>query len=320
MYGNPSCGVIVIAALLASPVLAQAASPSYDCAKARGEVESLICADEGLAGLDRRMAEVFGKALERWPTAEVANQRAFQRGWIKGRNDCWKSDEVRACVDSAYRTRLVEIQIQSGQLSAPTPVGYACDDGDEKPFFVAFYRQTDPPSAVITYGDAQLIALLAPSGSGAKYTAGNVMFWEHHGEAAVDWFGTKLVCRARAGAAIGQRRPMSATRSATEDFRTLCGVIVGGDTYRYLCDVTNQHHDSRVVETTLRYPDIEFQLLWEGAHRVRMRSEGAVPFVGRYSTYEGETNIVVEDGSDQKVYFYVSDKDAAAREVGNVGP
>ena len=30
-----------------------------------------------------------------------------------------------------------------------------------------------------------------------RYTAANVEFWEHHGEATVDWFGTELVCTAR---------------------------------------------------------------------------------------------------------------------------
>lgn len=104
---------------------------------------------------------------------------------------------MRACTELEYRTRIVEIQIKSGQLMAPTSVGYVCKGAESNPFFATFYKETDPPSAVITYGDDQVIAFIAPSGSGAKYAAADVEFWEHHGEATVDWFGTKLRCKTR---------------------------------------------------------------------------------------------------------------------------
>jgi len=32
--------------------------------------------------------------------------KAEQRGWIKGRDDCWKSDEMRGCVKREYRYRI----------------------------------------------------------------------------------------------------------------------------------------------------------------------------------------------------------------------
>jgi uncharacterized protein len=193
-----------LCALLAAGLIAhageassQGTGPTFDCAKASGQVEQLICKDAALAALDRRMAVIYEKALKSWPAEEAATQRALQRGWIKGRNDCWKADDPHACVELAYRTRLVEIQIESGELVAPTPVAYACQGGEDKPFSATFYRETDPPSAVLTYGNDQVIAFLAPSGSGAKYAAANMEFWEHHGEAMVDWFGTRLTCTAR---------------------------------------------------------------------------------------------------------------------------
>jgi uncharacterized protein len=194
-----------VAALLAAttlPASAQSTSPSFDCSKASGEIEKLVCTDAGLAALDRKMAEVFGKAVKEWSAEELGKQRALQRGWIKGRNDCWKADDKRACVDNSYRTRIVEIQIQSGQLVAPPPVDYRCKGEEGKPFTVTFYRETDPPSAFITFGNEQVIAFLAPTASGARYAAPNVEFWEHHGEAAVDWFGSKLQCTAAADAPV----------------------------------------------------------------------------------------------------------------------
>jgi len=48
----------------------------------------------------------------------------------------------------------------------------------------------------LTYGNDQTIAFVAPSGSGARYTAQNVEFWEHQGEATIDWYGTELRCKA----------------------------------------------------------------------------------------------------------------------------
>jgi uncharacterized protein len=185
---------LAVLAGTASPVAAQEVSPSFDCRKASGEVEELICSDEGLAALDRELAGVYDAAMNALPAEELASLKTYQRGWVKGRNDCWKAEDVRDCVAYSYRTRMLELQIQSGQLEAPTPVGYSCEGREGTPVFAAFYRDSDPPSVVLTVGDDQAIAFIAPSGSGARYTAPNVELWEHHGEATLDWFGTRLSC------------------------------------------------------------------------------------------------------------------------------
>jgi uncharacterized protein len=39
-----------------------------------------------------------------------------------------------------------------------------------------------------------VIAFLERSGSGTKYTAANVEFWEHQGVVTFEWFGKKLAC------------------------------------------------------------------------------------------------------------------------------
>jgi len=172
----------------------QKPGPAFDCAKASGEVEQLICKDAGLAALDRKMAKVYAAAMKRFPANIAPEERTQQRGWIKGRNECWKADDKRRCVEEQYRTRIVELQIRSGQLMAPTAIGYQCPEKG-KPFFATFYRETDPPSVVLTYGDDRVIAFLTPSASGAKYAATNMEFWEHHGEASVNWYGNKMVCK-----------------------------------------------------------------------------------------------------------------------------
>lgn len=184
----------VATAALVLATSAHTSEPTFDCAKAEGQVQQLVCNDDGLAELDRQLATAYQAALETLPPDDVSRTKAQQRGWIKGRDDCWKADEVTQCVTAAYRTRIVELQIIAGQLSAPNTVSLYCDDSTGAPFFAAFYNDTSPPAVVLTRGGDQVIAFIARSGSGARYTNDNVEYWEHQGQASIDWFGTKLVC------------------------------------------------------------------------------------------------------------------------------
>ena len=173
-----------------------AAAPSFDCSKAEGQVEALICKDADLAALDRKLAAAYDRALERVRQDGYEDPRPIQRGWVKGRNDCWKADDVRACVETSYKQRIAELQIQYGDMEVPAQVDYHCGNMD---LAVVFYRETDPPTAVLTpigpRGQDQVIAFLARSGSGARYEGRNVELWEHHGEAAVTWNGRQMTCK-----------------------------------------------------------------------------------------------------------------------------
>jgi heat shock protein HslJ len=74
-------------------------------------------------------------------------------------------------------------------------VGWLCAGYEETPFTTAFYRNTESPAAVITFGDDQVVAPIARSGSGSRYATADVEFWEHQGDASVSWFGTAFTCR-----------------------------------------------------------------------------------------------------------------------------
>ncbi len=190
-------GLVLAAAVLPQPAVpASAESPSFDCAAAEGEIEELICYDTTLAGLDRDLADVYRRAIESLPPDDAKQQKSIQRGWIKGRNECWKAADPAACTTYMYQARIVELQIISGQLAVPEPVGYDCED-HQGPFFVVFYSDTNPPAVVLTRASDQVVAFRASSASGARYVAANVEFWEHHGEATVAWFGKKFVCTVR---------------------------------------------------------------------------------------------------------------------------
>lgn len=194
------------------------ASPSFDCSKAAGEVEQLICRDQPLTKLDQELSGVFARALENIPEAMHATTRAMQRGWIKGRNDCWKAEDVRGCVEASYQMRIVELQITGGLLMAPAYKSFVCNEQQYKPFTTVFFNQTNPPSAVLTWDNDQVIAFTQHSASGARYTAPGVEFWFHHGEATVDWFGAELLCLPHGGATtdpLGETLSLEALRNAT---------------------------------------------------------------------------------------------------------
>lgn len=180
------------ASLISMPAIA--VSPSFDCSNAAGEVETLICQDSSLSTLDKQMAEVYPAALANYPEQEQATAKAMQRGWIKGRNECWKASDIKSCVEFAYKSRIVELQITGGLLTVPEAKSYQCRETD-KPFTAVFYPQTDPASAVFTWGDQQVIALIARSASGSKYAGRNVTFWEHQGEVQVEWLDSQLSCK-----------------------------------------------------------------------------------------------------------------------------
>jgi uncharacterized protein/heat shock protein HslJ len=169
---------------------------SFDCDKASNQVEERICTDDDLAALDTKMDKVYGQAIQNIPDSERSIMKAMQRGWIKGRNECWKGQDERACVEYAYKSRIVELQVAGGLIEVPSPVGFHCSNMADKPVTVVFYNQTDPASAMITVGDDQALALSTRTASGARYDGQNVSFWEHHGEASIEWFGTKMQCQA----------------------------------------------------------------------------------------------------------------------------
>ena len=87
--------------------------PAFDCKAASSSIEKLICSDPHLARLDRQLSALFTTALDNIPADERNTLRAVQRGWIKGRNDCWKSADRLSCVEQNYRSRIAELETMS---------------------------------------------------------------------------------------------------------------------------------------------------------------------------------------------------------------
>ena len=166
--------------------IAVAAGPSFDCSKAAGSIEQMICKDDALSTLDYKMAEVYSAASKKAVNEHPPVLRAEQRGWIKGRNDCWKSEDERECVEESYRRRIAELQARYRLVPPNGPVFYSCN-GDPRNEVVATFFETDPPTLIAERGDQVSIMYLQPSGSGSKYQGRNESLWEHQGEATIVW-------------------------------------------------------------------------------------------------------------------------------------
>lgn len=179
---------LMLAALSLMPQLASAATPSFDCAKAHGAAEQLICEDAGLAALDNELAALYPKAIANFSAEQAKTEKALQRGWIKGRNECWKDTDPQQCIDASYQKRITELQIKGGQLMVPTPVDYQCSKNLTLSTY--FYNGAKLPAAVINLseGDSQqqLLAYETPSASGARYEGQNLSLFTKGKEASLE--------------------------------------------------------------------------------------------------------------------------------------
>ena len=185
----------------AAPASASAAKPSFDCARADGQAQELVCNDANLAAMDRELDRLYKLAEADTSTGEarLVELRNTQRGWVKGRDDCWKDDDLRQCVMTAYAERIHRIRQshQAARADVPEgisigPVAFACKGLDA--LIGATFVNSDPGAVFLEWGPDMAMALdHVRSGSGARYE-GRVngqawQFWNKGREATLSWPG-----------------------------------------------------------------------------------------------------------------------------------
>lgn len=159
--------------VIAFPAVAQE-GPAFDCTKAESSAEELVCADSALAQLDRKVSERFAEALaaagalDSGAAQAVDDLRAYQRGWIGGRDECWKADDLRACVEAAYLTREGEL-VARWMLEEPTGTAVWTCDGSPANEVVTQFFDTELPSVRFERGDDIDTGALTRTASGARY-------------------------------------------------------------------------------------------------------------------------------------------------------
>lgn len=177
-----------------STSVSASAPGAVDCTQVESESDKAVCAYPDLLALDTRLAEVYQRAVSD-AGSDVAALETEQRGWVAGRDDCWKNSDVHQCILESYQTRLVELQIHRKGADVPATVEYRCGDGST-PVSAVFYNDIDPPAMVLTVGDDKAILIQQPMGSGIRYTREGAEYTEHQGDIAVDFYGKKLACTA----------------------------------------------------------------------------------------------------------------------------
>jgi uncharacterized protein len=203
-----TCLIVLLCA--AAPESGAMAQPSFDCTRATNPVEDLLCSDQQPAALDRELARLYQLALAE-PGLDTSGRnrlRAFQRGWIKGRDDCWKADDLRGCVVSEYAIRIAELR--QGYPNARTrddrgiSLGPATLDCDGIGFAIdAAFINADPSLAVLSYQDITVTLAQQIAASGVRYEGDvrgdHYLFWTKGNEARLELPGSEpTTCRIEA--------------------------------------------------------------------------------------------------------------------------
>lgn len=197
-----STNIATLLMLLAIPVAGQAQEgPTFDCAKAESSAEKLVCDDPALAALDRRLADRFAasisvaKGLDAGAKETEDLLRATQRGWIKGRDECWKDSDLRTCVEREYLQREGQLVAQF-MLEDPTEVReWFCGDNARSVTIYTF--DTELPGIRVEEGDSVYVGSLRSADTPGDYF---VMLWgaiSIDGDTAQveDNYGEKADCR-----------------------------------------------------------------------------------------------------------------------------
>ncbi|HJR22491.1 MAG TPA: lysozyme inhibitor LprI family protein [Dongiaceae bacterium] len=133
-----ACGALLALATAAHAQDDAAADPSFDCAAAAAlPVEALICADTGLAELDRQLADSYHALLATRVGEAQLLLREEQRAWAERRatscgvegDPAIEEGDATGCLIALYRARIAELQPGQGGTAAP-PSGYGWLMGD----------------------------------------------------------------------------------------------------------------------------------------------------------------------------------------------
>lgn len=140
----------------------RAIQASFDCGRAKGQAQEMICADANLAAMDREVARL----------AMLAAEPAGQAQYAQQRDDCWKADELQQC---AMAAAMLEIhRLRKGSQAARRdeglsvgPIGFSCK-GIAGPVLATFVN-SDPGAVAIEWGGEVVAIDHVQTASGARY-------------------------------------------------------------------------------------------------------------------------------------------------------
>jgi len=122
---SAQAGIAALFLVAAGPAKTQVVTPSFSCAKATVPVDTAICGDATLAGLDVRLEQAFRAALNRG-TGGKSKLRDDQRKWLASRaKACHIADngdtpaEAPGCLIELYTARLAVLNPAKAEFHGP---------------------------------------------------------------------------------------------------------------------------------------------------------------------------------------------------------
>lgn len=160
---------------------------SFNCAKvAAGSVEALVCKTPALSALDDDLARVYKQAQAKAKSEKPPTLKAEQRGWLKARDECWKTGDKNQCLTDSYRRRIAELQAHYALVAGKGPIRFVCDNKATNVVTATFYP-TQPSTLIASYGDSTSLMFARSMGASSEYQGRNESFELHDDGATVVW-------------------------------------------------------------------------------------------------------------------------------------
>ena len=167
--------LVGVGLLLVDTNQANGAAPAFNCQTAGSQVEKLICGDKRLSALDQQLAKTYEAAigvLAKSADGKKATHllRSIQRGWIKGRNECWKSADMAKCTADSYRRQIAELQARYMLRKPRRILSYFCR-GNRADEITAYFFDGEYAAVRLERGDTIAVGIPDRSKTGKLYNA-----------------------------------------------------------------------------------------------------------------------------------------------------
>ncbi|MGE3624852.1 MAG: lysozyme inhibitor LprI family protein [Hyphomicrobiales bacterium] len=165
-----------VVALLAMPgAPAGAQTPAGDCLKSVPAGVRMVCETPELTELHNRLTMTMARASARaGPNERKALARAH-RDWLASRDACAGSAQKKRCLEDAYSSRIVSLELSSGLADSKGPFPFTCGVGQTA--WVTF-GATYIPSARMQSSDYDLI--LFARADAEERAAGDEIIFENN--------------------------------------------------------------------------------------------------------------------------------------------
>ncbi len=137
----------------------QKTSQTDSCQAALSRVEKTVCSSTELRALDKKLSNIYSVALNKAGKNESYLIRE-QSGWVKGKDECWKHEDLYTCIEQEYLRRIAYLQANYQLVPSIGPLFFACE-GNLANEIVLTYFHTNPRTLVMEKGDSVYFMYLA---------------------------------------------------------------------------------------------------------------------------------------------------------------